>query len=61
MRVKILRSVAGVHPDTGRFAFQPGQVVDIHDALARDLVRAGHAERVQRPKRKRKKEASRGG
>ena len=39
MQVKILNSVAGLS-----FSFQEGEVVDVADGLAADLVRAGHAE-----------------
>lgn len=39
MRVKILRSVAGL-----AFSFQEGQVVELDDGLAADLIRARHAE-----------------
>lgn len=40
--IRVKTSVAGVN-----FSFYAGQTVEVDDALARDLIRAGHAEPVK--------------
>lgn len=42
MKIKILTSCAGL-----KFSFSAGDSVDIDDAAAKDLIRAGHAEEVK--------------
>ncbi|MBO8158834.1 hypothetical protein [Thermosyntropha sp.] len=45
VKVRILTSVAGL-----TFSFQAGQVIEIDEPLAAELVRAGHAVRVKEEK-----------
>lgn len=40
--IKIKTSIAGLN-----FSYQAGQTADVEDELARDLIRAGHAEPVK--------------
>lgn len=42
MRIKILTCCAGLN-----FSLFAGETVDIDDALAKDLIQAGHAEEVK--------------
>jgi hypothetical protein len=42
MKVKILRCCAGLN-----FSFVAGDIVDIDDVTAKDLIQAGHAEEVK--------------
>lgn len=41
MKIKILMSCAGL-----KFSFSAGETVDVDDATAKDLIRAGHAKAV---------------
>lgn len=42
MRIKILTSCAGVS-----FSYASGQIIDAPDKIAKDLIKAGHAEGVK--------------
>jgi hypothetical protein len=42
MKIKILTSCAGIN-----FSYASGQIVDVPDKIAKDLIKAGHAEGVK--------------
>lgn len=42
MKVKIKTSCAGVS-----FSYTSGQIIDVPDKIAKDLIKAGHAEGVK--------------
>lgn len=42
MKIKILTSCAGL-----KFSFSAGETIEVDDATAKDLIRAGHAEEVK--------------
>lgn len=42
MKIKILTSCAGIN-----FSYASGQIVDAPDKIAKDLIKAGHAEGVK--------------
>jgi hypothetical protein len=44
MKIRILQSIVGNDPTTGQsFSFGPDAEVEVSEALAKDLVRAGYA------------------
>lgn len=45
-KITITQSIAGIDPDGDTFGYATGDTVEVSDALAKDLVAAGHAERV---------------
>lgn len=45
MKIKILKSCAGLD-----FSYSQGQEVEASDEIAKDLIRAKHAEAVEAPK-----------
>jgi hypothetical protein len=50
MKIKINVSLAGIHEGKA-FSFTAGEIVAVPDELAKDLLKAGHAESVK-PARK---------
>jgi hypothetical protein len=45
-KITLLQSVAGITPTGDTFGYAAGDTVDVEDAVAKDLVGAGYAERV---------------